>query len=201
MGTLDSVTCTSAIFAWWKVRGGNFAQPLDVGVFGSEALPGELCVTRTATLTRILVPAARAVSERARPPASQCWRRRASRASLRSRTRTAAQGAVGRLLRGLGELGGAGHVQRSQLEAQSRTSGSPNRPPLALDYPCGTAPRTPVRTDEGRAPGRWPVLRSPRRPSETGQARKARRYADLPTRAASSPARPCSLRQLRGAAL
>ena len=40
MGTLDSVTCTSAIFAWWKVRGGNFAEAPDGGVFGSEALPG-----------------------------------------------------------------------------------------------------------------------------------------------------------------
>ena len=58
MGTLDSVTCTSAIFAWWKVRGSNFAQPLDGGVFGSEVLPGDLCVTRTATLTRILAPVA-----------------------------------------------------------------------------------------------------------------------------------------------
>ena len=54
MGTLDSVTCTSAIFAWWKVRGGNFAEPLTVGVFGSEALPGDWCMTELATLTGIL---------------------------------------------------------------------------------------------------------------------------------------------------
>ena len=33
MGTLDSVTCTSAIFAWWKVRGGNFAEAPDGGRF------------------------------------------------------------------------------------------------------------------------------------------------------------------------
>ena len=54
MGTLDSVTCTSAIFAWWKVRGSKFAQPPDGGVFGSEALPEGWCVTGAATLTRIL---------------------------------------------------------------------------------------------------------------------------------------------------
>ena len=54
MGTLDSVTCTSAIFAWWKVRGSNFSQPLDGGVVGSEALLGGWCVTGTATPTRIL---------------------------------------------------------------------------------------------------------------------------------------------------
>ena len=42
MGTLDSVTCTSAIFAWWKVRGSKFAQPPDGGVFGSEALPRDV---------------------------------------------------------------------------------------------------------------------------------------------------------------
>ena len=36
--TLDShsVTCTSAIFAWWKVRGGNFAQPPEGGKAGSS---------------------------------------------------------------------------------------------------------------------------------------------------------------------
>ena len=45
MGTLDSVTCTSAIFAWWKVRGSNFAEAPDGGVFGSEALPRDWCVT------------------------------------------------------------------------------------------------------------------------------------------------------------
>ena len=54
MGTLDSVTCTSAIFAWWKVRGGNFAQPLDGGVFGSEALRRVWYVTEAANLLRIL---------------------------------------------------------------------------------------------------------------------------------------------------
>ena len=54
MGTLDSVTCTSAIFAWWKVRGGNFAEAPDGGVFGSEALPRDWCVTATAALTGIL---------------------------------------------------------------------------------------------------------------------------------------------------
>ena len=32
----------------------TFAQPLDGGVFGSEALPWGWCVTVTATLTRIL---------------------------------------------------------------------------------------------------------------------------------------------------
>ena len=37
-----------------KVMGGNFAQPLDGGVFGSEALPRDWCVTELATLTRIL---------------------------------------------------------------------------------------------------------------------------------------------------
>ena len=41
-----------------KFRSSNFAQPLDGGVFGSEALPGNLCVTETATLTRILAPVA-----------------------------------------------------------------------------------------------------------------------------------------------
>ena len=54
MGTLDSVTCTSAIFAWWKVRGGNFAEAPDGGGFGSEAVPRDWCMTVTATLTRIL---------------------------------------------------------------------------------------------------------------------------------------------------
>ena len=54
MGTLDSVACTSAISAWWKVRGGNFAEPLMVVVFGSEALPGDWCTTELATLTKIL---------------------------------------------------------------------------------------------------------------------------------------------------
>ena len=51
---LDSVTCTSAIFAWWKVRGGNFAEAPNGGVFGSEALPRDWCMTATATLTGIL---------------------------------------------------------------------------------------------------------------------------------------------------
>ena len=37
-----------------KVRGSNFAQPLDRGVFGSEALPRDRYMTVTATLTRIL---------------------------------------------------------------------------------------------------------------------------------------------------
>ena len=35
-------------------RGGNFAEPLTVGVFGSEALPGDWCTTELATLTKIL---------------------------------------------------------------------------------------------------------------------------------------------------
>jgi hypothetical protein len=38
--------------------GGNFAQLLDGGVFGSEALPRGWCVTGTTTLTRILAPVA-----------------------------------------------------------------------------------------------------------------------------------------------
>ena len=54
MGTLDSVTCTSAIFAWWKVRGGNFAEAPDGGVFGSEALRRDWCMTELGPLTRIL---------------------------------------------------------------------------------------------------------------------------------------------------
>jgi hypothetical protein len=54
MGTLDSVTCTSAIFAWWKARGGNFAEAPDGGVFGSEALRRVWYVTGAANLLRIL---------------------------------------------------------------------------------------------------------------------------------------------------
>ena len=54
MGTLDSVTCTSAIFAWWKVRGSKFAQPPDGGVFGSEALWRVCYVTEAVNLLRIL---------------------------------------------------------------------------------------------------------------------------------------------------
>ena len=46
---------TSAIFAYGgKVRGGNFAEAPDGGVFGSEALPRDWCMTATATLTGIL---------------------------------------------------------------------------------------------------------------------------------------------------
>ena len=82
MGTLDSVTCTSAIFAWWKVRGSKFAQPPDGGVFGSGVLRRAWYVTRTACLTRILTRTAQAVSERARQSTSQCRRRRASRAPV-----------------------------------------------------------------------------------------------------------------------
>ena len=54
MGTLDSVTCTSAIFAWWKVRGSKFAQPPDGGVFGLEALRRVWYVTEAANLLRTL---------------------------------------------------------------------------------------------------------------------------------------------------
>jgi hypothetical protein len=55
MGTLDSVACASAIFAYdGKVMGGNFAEAPDGGVFGSEALPRDWCMTATATLTGIL---------------------------------------------------------------------------------------------------------------------------------------------------
>ena len=82
MGTLDSVTCTSAIFAWWKVRGSKFAQPPDGGVFGSGVLRRVWCVTRTACLLRILTWTAQAVSERARQSTSQRRRRRASRAPV-----------------------------------------------------------------------------------------------------------------------
>ena len=82
MGTLDSVTCTSAIFAWWKVRGSKFAQPPDGGVFGSGVLRRAWYVTRTACLTRILTRTAQAVSERARQSTSQRRRRRASRAPV-----------------------------------------------------------------------------------------------------------------------
>ena len=87
MGTLDSVTCTSAIFAWWKVRGSKFAQPPDGGVFGSGVLRRAWYVTRTACPTRILTRTAQAVSERARQSTSQRRRRRASRGA-RSRSRT-----------------------------------------------------------------------------------------------------------------
>ena len=82
MGTLDSVTCTSAIFAWWKVRGSKFAQPPDGGVFGSGVLRRVWYVTRAACLTRILTRTAQAVSERARQSTSQRRRRRASRAPV-----------------------------------------------------------------------------------------------------------------------
>ena len=51
-----------------------YLQDIAVGGCAEEVMAG------TATLTRILAPVARAVSERARPPASQCRRRRASRA-------------------------------------------------------------------------------------------------------------------------
>ena len=37
-----------------SVRGGNFAEAPDGGVFGSEALPRDWCMTATATLTGIL---------------------------------------------------------------------------------------------------------------------------------------------------
>ena len=48
-------SCTGAIFAYGgKVRGGNFAEAPDGGVFGSEALPRDWCMTELATLTRIL---------------------------------------------------------------------------------------------------------------------------------------------------
>ena len=48
-------SCTGAIFVRvGKLRGSNFAQPPDGGVFGSEALPEGWCVTGAATLTRIL---------------------------------------------------------------------------------------------------------------------------------------------------
>ena len=118
MGTLDSVTCTSAIFAWWKVRGSKFAQPPDGGVFGSGVLRRAWYVTRTACLTRILTR----TSER--PHRNVGVGERHGRPS-RSRTRSAAQGAIGRLLRGPVELRGADHVQLSQPEVLSRTSGSP----------------------------------------------------------------------------
>ena len=59
MGTLDSVTCTSAIFAWWKVRGSKFAQPPDGGVFGSEALPEGWCVPFLRPAPAAAQPAAR----------------------------------------------------------------------------------------------------------------------------------------------
>ena len=45
----------SATFAFrGKVMGSNFAEAPDGGVFGSEALPRDWCMTVTATLTRIL---------------------------------------------------------------------------------------------------------------------------------------------------
>ena len=66
MGTLDSVTCTSAIFAWWKVRGGKFAQPLDGGVFESGPFRGGLYVTVAVTLTKSLSRTPMARSECAR---------------------------------------------------------------------------------------------------------------------------------------
>ena len=113
MGTLDSVTCTSAIFAWWKVRGSNFAEPLTGGVFGLGALRRVWYVTRTACLTRILLPGPLRQSRSAQgsPHRNVGVGERHGRPS-RSKTRSAAQGDIGRHLRGLGELGGAGHVKQ-----------------------------------------------------------------------------------------
>ena len=83
MGTLDSVTCTSAIFAYGgKLGAVTFLSRLDGGVFGSGVLRRVWCVTRTACLLRILTRTAQAVSERARQSTSQRRRRRASRAPV-----------------------------------------------------------------------------------------------------------------------
>ena len=153
MGTLDSVTCTSAIFAWWKVRGSKFAQPPDGGVFGSGVLRRVWCVTRTACLFRILTRTAQAVSERARQSTSQRRRRRASRAPV------TVEDAVG----------GAGSHRstfaRSERAGQrwsctSEPAGGPvtdqrlagMRPPFALDHSCGMALRTPVRMWHSSSP-------------------------------------------------
>eukprot|EP00966_Prymnesium_polylepis_P162059 3745277-Prymnesium_polylepis.1 len=62
--------------------GGNFAEPLTGGVFGSGALRRVWYVTRTAYLTRILTRTAGAVSECARSPRSHGRRRHSSRAPV-----------------------------------------------------------------------------------------------------------------------
>ena len=108
------------------------------------------------------------------------------------RTWSAAQGGIGRLLRGLREQSRTGHVHRSQLEAQSRTSGSPDYLPLALDHPCGMAPQTPVLTPRSSRCG--PVSRSPRRPSTEHAHSTPRRIRSMTGPSILSPRTPTAAR-------
>ena len=108
------------------------------------------------------------------------------------RTWSAAQGGIGRLLRGLREQSRTGHVHRSQLEAQSRTSGSPDYLPLALDHPCGMAPQTPVLTPRSSRCG--PVSRSPRRPSTEHAHSTPQRTRSMTRPSILSPRTPTAAR-------
>ena len=96
----------------WAVTSKFAQKPPDGGVFGSGVLRKVLYVTRTAYLTRILTRTAQAVSERARQSNRNVGVGERHGRPSQSKTRSAAQGAIGRLLRGLGELDGAGHVQQ-----------------------------------------------------------------------------------------
>ena len=105
-----------------KVMGSNFAEPLTGGVFRSETLPGDWCVTESATLTKILtLPYPDSLSARSAqgsPHRNVGVGERHGRLS-QWRTRSAAQGDIGRLIsRGLSELGASGHVHRSWIRSE-----------------------------------------------------------------------------------